>query len=363
MHAHFCEANGVPLRRLRYCHEVASQNCANASVIRISGERVRCAYDAARKKCRLAARRAVSSSSVLPPVVLMHVPKTAGTSLRIELIHSGLASEMEKREPSQHKNASLAAESCFSDLYRGAGRAMHVTLLRNPRDHVLSQFYECRDSRWFKLVAPAFPRNESFERWVMRFATLGARKTTGCGVHGDYGCYNPINLATRQFTCRRRRGCPPFREGESAHHLSKEDVLGSVGSAITNMELLEVAGLTELFAESWCLIEYRMRGRLSSGCACEDAAEEAPRHAFIRHDVATHSVAALSSRLLAAIDAITALDQVLYRAAVVRFLRDVRDVESRAGVRILCEARLELLRRTTRYIPGLWTSSETKFTR
>ena len=128
------------------------------------------------------------------------------------------------------------------------------------------------------------------------------------------------------------------------------------------MELLEVAGLTELFAESWCLIEYRMRGRLSSGCACEDAAEEAPRHAFIRHDVATHSVAALSSRLLAAIDAITALDQVLYRAAVVRFLRDVRGVESRAGVRILCEARLELLRRTTRYIPGLWTSSETKFT-
>ena len=64
---------------------------------------------------------------------------------------------MEKREPSEHKNASLAAESCFSDLYRGAGRAMHVTLLRNPRDHVLSQFYECRDSRWFKLVAPAFP--------------------------------------------------------------------------------------------------------------------------------------------------------------------------------------------------------------
>ena len=62
-------------------------------------------------------------------------------------------------------------------------------------------------------------------------------------------------------------------------------------------------------------------------------------------------------------DAITALDQALYRAAVVRFLRDVRDVESRVGVRILCEARLELLRRTTRYIPGLWTSSETKFTR
>ena len=62
-------------------------------------------------------------------------------------------------------------------------------------------------------------------------------------------------------------------------------------------------------------------------------------------------------RLLAAIDAITALDQALYRAAVVRFLRDVRDVESRVGVRILCEARLELLRRTTRYIPGLWTSS------
>ena len=182
-----CELPGGVQLRARYCHELASHTCANATVVRLTGERVRCAYDDARKKCRLAARHTATAAA---PVVLLHVPKTAGTTLRYELVRSGLAPEMEKRKPwsttVQHANASLAAEACFRTVYRGAGRATHVALLRSPRDHVLSQYYECRDAKWGQLVSPAFPRkNASFEAWVTRFAALGAR-TIGCA--GDFGC-------------------------------------------------------------------------------------------------------------------------------------------------------------------------------
>ena len=121
--------------------------------------------------------------------------------------------------------------------------------------------------------------------------------------------------------------------------MSKDEVHPSLSAAIANMELLEVVGLTELFEESWCLLEYQLRGRLGSGCACDDAAESTPRHAFITHNVSTHSVAALSTRSLAAIDTITDLDRKLYAAAAKRFFRDVARVEAQTRTRVLCPRR------------------------
>ena len=51
-------------------------------------------------------------------------------------------------------------------------------------------------------------------------------------------------------------------------------------------QLLEVAGLTDLFAESWCLIEYRMRGRLSSGRLAAEKARIAHDGAIVEPHVA-----------------------------------------------------------------------------
>ena len=58
--------------------------------------------------------------------------------------------------------------------------------------------------------------------------------------------------------------------------------------------------------------------------------------------------------VLADVDAITAVDAKVYRAAVLRLLCDIRALEEAAGARVLCPARLAKLRAATSYIPRLW---------
>ena len=57
---------------------------------------------------------------------------------------------------------------------------------------------------------------------------------------------------------------------------------------------------------------------------------------------------------VADVDAITAVDARVYRAAVLRLLCDLRALEEATGARVLCAARLAKLRAATAYIPRLW---------
>ena len=63
---------------------------------------------------------------------------------------------------------------------------------------------------------------------------------------------------------------------------------------------------------------------------------------------------AFTAEVLADVDAITAVDAKVYRAAVLRLLCDIRALEEAAGARVLCPARLAKLRAATSYIPRLW---------
>jgi hypothetical protein len=64
----------------------------------------------------------------------------------------------------------------------------------------------------------------------------------------------------------------------------------------------------------------------------------------------------IPSETLRKLDAITRIDAVVYRAAVVRLLCDIAALELASGKRVLCAARLEELREATSYIPDLWPS-------
>eukprot|EP00966_Prymnesium_polylepis_P128535 2972860-Prymnesium_polylepis.1 len=66
------------------------------------------------------------------------------------------------------------------------------------------------------------------------------------------------------------------------------------------------------------------------------------------------SVAGAPPEIVARLDAITAVDAAVYRAAVLRVLCDIHALEQATGERVLCGPRLELLRNRTGYIPGLW---------
>ena len=69
-------------------------------------------------------------------MILAHCPKTGGTLLR----------EILKSELSPRGHLVEGSEACYR--YARTAGAFHVSALRSPRAHVLSQFYMCRFSSW-----------------------------------------------------------------------------------------------------------------------------------------------------------------------------------------------------------------------
>jgi hypothetical protein len=129
-----------------------------------------------------------------------------------------------------------AGERCYDDIFLENG--FNFVFLRSPREHVLSQFLECRYSHWAvqRTLGTGFPSRElvpsdveAFERWVDYFAEFKVNETLvalskkrnqqwrvlsgACHASyrlltvlrrrrwfDDFQCYNPINRVTRQFT-------------------------------------------------------------------------------------------------------------------------------------------------------------------
>jgi hypothetical protein len=55
-----------------------------------------------------------------------------------------------------------------------------------------------------------------------------------------------------------------------------------------------------------------------------------------------------------AIDNLTQVDIQLYRAGVLRFVREMQKVELETGAQVLCSSRIGILKRESGYISGLW---------
>jgi len=118
------------------------------------------------------------------PVRFTHIPKTGGTSLRVDLAALG------------HEIGHL--EFCASAPDVGFLKGgWNFVFLRSPRAHVLSQFLECRYDEWGKTMTaqlPEFPfptgdDESAFEHWVAHFhnSTFSA---DGRLAH-DWNCYSP----------------------------------------------------------------------------------------------------------------------------------------------------------------------------
>lgn len=134
---------------------------------------------------------------------------------------------------------------------------------------------------------------------------------------------------------------------------------------------IEFVGITDLFAESCCLLYYRLLGELPLRCVC--APDEAA--GALAHEVAPHRgnwtahepirgatkhidhgmphgihPDTLPPQSLARIDAITAVDQQLYRAALRRFLQEARKVERDVGLNFICAKRINELSSDLSYL-------------
>lgn len=292
-----------------------------------------------------------------PPLRFLHIPKTAGTSAIVELQALGY----------DLGSASQATmEACYPPYKSSSPSTLNFVLLREPRSHVLSQFLECRFTRFGSWVTWADSlrhaewqkeckrtrcginrfgerfggsRNRTaasilagFEPWIRHFARVqGSARRSGVD---DFGCYDARSLQTRALTCARRGGY-------ASHHYDGEANLAGAMEVVRQVDLL---GVTELYHESLCLVHFRVQGALPPSCVCNADANRSAGGGTMRHEHRTHGgprdfgLSALPQALLPTVDAVTRDDAQLYEAALRRVVRDIRSVETQAGARVLCRA-------------------------
>ena len=115
-------------------------------------------------------------------LVFIHIPKAAGTSALSDL-----------RDRGYRTSALSQAEPCLRDVHCPLQGTIHFTLLRSPRDHILSQYHMCRDSEWGRQHASALPA--TFEAWLDHFLSPNTSRLDA------FNCYNPWNMQARALTC------------------------------------------------------------------------------------------------------------------------------------------------------------------
>lgn len=296
------------------------------------------------------------------PVSHLHIPKCGGTSWALMLQHSAKYAHVGHDglhplpSPLPSPAPSPGGETCFREtgtVFRPRPGVVRTMMARSPHAHVYSQYLECRYSSWGHWATNSsaglfhtLSMVDGFRAWLKHFDP-----TRWNPSHGDFGCYNPRSMQARALTCG------GTGVGVDVHHVTSSTYVpdAHVREAIYKMrDHLEFVGLVELFPESWCLLLVRTLGTrpIPRSCNClERVSIQVPTYS---HGVPPHSVSSLPKDVLERIDALTTADTQLYVASMQRFLGEVVDVEERvfkpAGYRLLCDDRLEQLRRSTSYL-------------
>lgn len=299
------------------------------------------------------------TAEVAAAVAFLHVPKTGGSSLASDLrllgcvVHGGEAC------------ASFFGPSfTHDDRFKGM-RVMNVTMLRQPRSHVLSQYMMCAHaSPWIsELDRPSFLQpshgalnDTHFNEWLRFFTagwhpstfegnvplapvyaadwvrtivdghTLFMQPSTGQAAtappfasaaalvaaagnkHGDWDCYNPRNMQTRQLSA----ACtinPHHIYTANFELLQTAEALDSASAELGRMGFV---GIMELYPLSLCLILHAL-GAPELPPFCHDA--EALAGTLLTHEVhgvPRYSLGEVSPATLALVDALTAQDAQLY---------------------------------------------------
>ncbi|KAK7242568.1 hypothetical protein SO694_00017489 [Aureococcus anophagefferens] len=198
----------------------------------------------------------------------------------------------------------------------------------------------------------------SATRWLQD-AARRASMMFGHG-EGDYHCYNPHNMLARALTCddprlatdSRCASCcadAGDRRATCSHHAADRDALIPDATAAVRAVRFDLGfiGVTELFTESLCLLGFLLDGALP-GKSCVDGGDSPivppdDRGFELHHEahgVPPHDVRAVPRATLDVVDAYTAVDREVYRAAFTRLVADLRALERRAGVRVLSPERL-----------------------
>lgn len=240
-----------------------------------------------------------------------HIPKTAGRSFREDLLDIYPAG----------RERIVSKEECFVyGAEHGVGRI--ATMVRNPMAHVLSQHRHCtasgrHDRGWGLDWEPTL---ENWLAYNLKLRESGVTRVLGKLMD----CLNPMDLHSHRWTCN--------TTWDQALHVDTD-------LAIRNMHATWFVGVRELYQESLCLFYVKVRGRLPQKCHCGNMTAWTN---FSTHFVTTHynvhspRYSSWSDRARGLAEQLTKSDTQLYKAALRRFLGELRWVEIRFGRRVLC---------------------------
>jgi len=247
----------------------------------------------------------------------IHIPKTAGTSTRIEL-NSRFNLDLQWNEMPYVK--------------RFDPKSFNFVFLREPCKHVYSQFLECKYDTWGRDVTQhtSFPRDSIDEagmrEWVNFFHDDWHPEK------GDFNGYNPWNIQTRYLTT-------DYLTMQDAHYLSPIDLKEpSIAIAWNNLRSLDFVGCVDYYKESMCALNFVLDGTFFEGCVCNEHNATLKRKT---HGVPKHSIEDLDETTIAKIHNMTTSDAKLYKRFLKSFFRKILQLEEELNVQIMCRKNKE----------------------
>eukprot|EP00546_Thalassionema_frauenfeldii_P001557 CAMPEP_0178936228 /NCGR_PEP_ID=MMETSP0786-20121207/25053_1 /TAXON_ID=186022 /ORGANISM="Thalassionema frauenfeldii, Strain CCMP 1798" /LENGTH=351 /DNA_ID=CAMNT_0020614601 /DNA_START=113 /DNA_END=1168 /DNA_ORIENTATION=- len=195
--------------------------------------------------------------------------------------------------------------------------AFVYTIVRNPKHHVLSQFFHCQESKDHEKRRSAI-ENVTLDQWLLSHARAGVNVRRRARLKKRFQCYDPFNLQWSYVESKDvTSNVTTFLTGNQSRSEIKQDL----------KDRYTVIGDQSQMGESICVIFIRNSGFVPRECNCSHTPLNRRRlssdHGTLHHGATFQT----SVKQDALIDALTENDMTLYSIAKEIFAEQAKAIE------------------------------------
>lgn len=260
------------------------------------------------------------------PVNVLHIAKTAGTSLGHDLgLHLGV-----------HRKG-WNDERCYPTQ---KGQTL-LTFVRKPAAHVYSQWLHCRDNKdhWFN------PQHlpGSLHEWLQHWVSVGDKARAAHEPNESFNCYLPMNLQSRILSCKFQGRLKYTTPGLDNRILSdmKKDFEEDLDLALQHLKGMYAVGITDFYQESLCVLHVRDKSEYPDYCDCDHPAWKSFPQTQINHGGRPHGAYTVEVNAddMELIHQLTKHDSQIYTLALERLRQDISEIEGKWKKRMWCHSK------------------------